>query len=456
MPTDVKMPQMGESIYEGTITKWLKKEGEFVKKDEPLYELSTDKVDTEIPSPVSGTLQKIVVQAGQKVPIHTVVALVDESGKGGASSDAPTGESATSIMRAKTEKLPSPIGSAPAKAEKTTAAPGTPEAAKPKPAVAEAVEPKPGGDDRVFASPLVKKMAREEKIDLSQVRGSGPGGRISKEDLVDYIESRKGGSTATAVAPALKASEARPSEPSPAAAAPPRPAAPGPVGAVPMTPMRIKIAEHMVMSKRTSAHVHTVFEVDLSKITALREKEKDDYERVYATKLTYTHFFAAAVVHAIREFPIINSSVDGTNIIYKKEINLGIAVALPEGLIVPVVKKAEDKSFLALARAINELAERARTKKLTVDDIQGGTFTITNPGIYGGLFGTPIISQPQVAILGIGGIEKRAVVINDAIAIRPMCNLVLGFDHRSIDGAVADQFMAHLKKLLQEWNEPIK
>jgi pyruvate dehydrogenase E2 component (dihydrolipoyllysine-residue acetyltransferase) len=436
MPTDVKMPQMGESIYEGTITKWLKKEGEFVKKDDPLYELSTDKVDTEIPSPVSGTLQKIVVQAGQKVPIHTVVALVDEGGK--ASSGGSTGDTTTSMTRAKTEKLPSPIASAPAKAEKPApssapaAAPGTPEAAK------------PGGDDRIFASPLVKKMAREENIDLSQVRGSGPGGRVTKEDLVAHLESRKGGSAAAAVAP------------SPAPAAAPRPAMPGPVGAVPMTPMRIKIAEHMVRSKATSAHVHTVFEVDLSKITALREKEKDDYERVYATKLTFTHFFAAAVIHAIREFPIINSSVDGTNILYKKEINLGIAVALPEGLIVPVVKKAEDKSFLALARAINDLAERARTKKLMVDDIQGGTFTITNPGIYGGLFGTPIINQPQVAILGIGGIEKRPVVINDAIAIRPMCNLVLGFDHRSIDGAIADQFMAFLKKTLQEWNQPIK
>ena len=223
-----------------------------------------------------------------------------------------------------------------------------------------------------------------------------------------------------------------------------------------MSPMRVKIAEHMVKSKHTSAHVHTVFEVDLSKIAELREKEKDDYERVYGTKLTFTHFFAAAAVHAIREFPIINSSVEGTNIVYKKEINLGIAVALPEGLIVPVVKKAEEKSFLGLARAINDLAERARTKKLAVDDIQGGTFTITNPGIYGGLFGTPIINQPQVAILGIGGIEKRAVVIGDAIAVRPMCYLVLGFDHRTIDGAVADQFMAHLKKLLQEWNLPIK
>jgi 2-oxoglutarate dehydrogenase E2 component (dihydrolipoamide succinyltransferase) len=437
MPTEVKMPQMGESIYEGTVTKWLKKEGEAIKKDEPLYELSTDKVDTEIPSPVSGRLSKIVVQAGQKVPIHTVVAMVDEGAAGSSPAAAP----------AKAEKQPAPGPAA-----------GTPESAKPAKAVAPpAPEPAPapaahsGDGDRLFASPLVRKMARDEGIDLSQLRGSGGGGRITKEDVVSYLESKKGGA-----APAAK--------PAPAAAAPmaapapaaPKPSGPAPAGSVPMTPMRVKIAEHMVRSKATSAHVHTVFEVDLSKIAALREKEKDDYERVYGTKLTYTHFFAAAAVHAIREFPIINSSVDGTNIVYKREINLGMAVALPEGLIVPVVKKAEEKSFLGLARAINDLAERARTKKLAVDDIQGGTFTITNPGIYGGLFGTPIINQPQVAILGIGGIEKRAVVIGDAIAIRPMCCLVLGFDHRTIDGAVADQFMAHLKKLLQEWNQPIK
>ena len=442
MPTEVKMPQMGESIYEGTVTKWLKKEGEAIKKDEPLYELSTDKVDTEIPSPVSGTLQKIVVAAGQKVPIHTVVAMVDESGK---PSSAPAGA---------TEGK----GPAPAPAKKETA-PGTPEAAKPAktPAPssasppAEAPEGKPSGDgDRVFASPLVRKIARDENVDLAQVRGSGPGGRITKEDITAHVEARKGGATPAA------AMEEKPA-PAPApVAGPAKPSGPPPAGSVPMTPMRIKIAEHMVKSKHTSAHVHTVFEIDLSKVTAVREKEKDDYERVYGTKLTFTHFFAAAVVHAIREFPVLNSSIDGTNIVYKKEINLGIAVALPEGLIVPVVKKAEEKSFLGLARAINDVAERARTKKLTVDDIQGGTFTITNPGIYGGLFGTPIINQPQVAILGIGGIEKRAVVIDDAIAIRPMCNLVLGFDHRSIDGAVADQFMALLKKTLQEWNQPIK
>ena len=440
MPTEVKMPQMGESIYEGTVTKWLKKEGEAIKKDEPLYELSTDKVDTEIPSPVSGTLQKIVVQAGQKVPIHTVVAMVDESGSGRSAPAAPT-------KAEKSEKAAAPgtPETATPKPEKAVA-PGTPEAKPAPPKAVEAMAAPSGDGDRAFASPLVRKIARDEGVDLAQVRGSGPGGRITKEDIEAHLSSRKGG---VAVAAAPKPASA----PAPA---PAKPAGPAPAGSVPMTPMRIKISEHMVRSKATSAHVHTVFEVDLSKISALREKEKDDYERVYNTKLTFTHFFAAAVVHSIREFPIINSSVDGTNIVYKKEVNLGIAVALPEGLIVPVVKRAEEKSFLGLARAINDVADRARNKKLSVDDIQGGTFTITNPGIYGGLFGTPIINQPQVAILGIGGIEKRAVVIGDAIAVRPMCYLVLGFDHRTIDGAVADQFMAHLKKLLQEWNEPIK
>src|SRR5262245_20302366 len=296
MPTEVKMPQMGESIYEGTVTKWLKKEGDAVKKDEPLYELSTDKVDTEIPSPISGTLQKIVVQAGQKVPIHTVVAMVDEDGKGGAAAPA-----------------------APAKAEKPTAAPEPPKPAKPAappppPPKAEAAPAPPADAERLFASPLVRKMARDEGIELSQLQGSGGGGRITKEDVVAYLESRKGGAPAA------------PSKPAPAPASAPGGATagkPAPIGSVPMTPMRVKIAEHMVRSKATSAHVHTVFEVDLSKIAAVREKEKDDYERVHATKLTYTHFFAAAAVRALREFPVVNSSVEGTNIVYKKEINLG-------------------------------------------------------------------------------------------------------------------------------------
>ncbi len=432
MPTDVKMPQMGESIYEGTITKWIRKEGEAVQKDEPLYELSTDKVDTEIPSPVSGVLKKIVVAAGQKVPIHTVVAIVDEGGKGSAPAPAPKAQP-------KAEPKPEP------KPE--------PKAA-PAPVAPPVAVPAAGGNgaahgERVFATPLVRKMAREEGVDLSTVRGSGPGGRITKEDLQAHLAG-KGSAPAPVAAAAPRGPVAVPAPQAPA------PSGPRPVGVVPMSPMRVKIAEHMVHSKHTSAHVHTLFEVDLSRIVAVRDREKADFERVYGTKLTFTPFFAAAAVEAIKEFPIVNSSVEGTNHNYKREINLGIAVALPEGLIVPVIKKAEEKSFLGLCRAIEDLAGRARSKKLGLDDIQGGTFTITNPGIYGGLFGTPVINQPQVAILGIGGIEKRAVVIDDAIAIRPMAYLVLGFDHRVIDGAVADQFMARLKQLLVNWNLPIK
>lgn len=438
MPTEVKMPQMGESIYEGTITRWMKKEGDSVRKDEPMYELSTDKVDTEIPSPVTGVLVKIAVPAGKKVPIHTVVAMVDEQGKPGAA--------------AKAEPKPEPKA-APRPEPKAAPAPKP----EPKPETA----PSAGGNgrrpgERVFASPLVRRMAREEGIDLARLEGSGPGGRITKDDVVAHLEARQGAEGAAArieqKAPAARTAVL----PVPAPAAPPA-AGPRPVGTVPMTPKRLAISEHMVRSKKTSAHVHTVFEVDLSRIVALREREKDDFERVYGTRLTFTPFFAAAAVEAIKEFPIVNSSVqDGTHHVYHSEIHLGIAVAQPDGLIVPVIKKAEEKSFLGLCRAINDLAERARTKKLSLEDIQGGTFTITNPGIYGGLFGTPVISQPQVAILGIGGIEKRPVVVDDAIAIRPMAYLALGFDHRVIDGATADQFMARLKQLLVNWSIPIK
>ncbi|MBI4566600.1 MAG: 2-oxo acid dehydrogenase subunit E2 [Planctomycetes bacterium] len=461
MPTEVKMPQMGESIYEGTITKWLKKAGDDVAKDEPLYELSTDKVDTEIPSPVSGRLEKIAVAAGKKVPIHTVVCWVEE----GAPAAAPP-SGVGGVVAGMPPVAPEQEPAAPPPAGEKPAPPPAPAKPVPEPAAPSAPSEHGGDGERVFASPLVRKIAREENVDLSQIQGTGGGGRITKEDILAYVESRKAGpaiAARPAAAPALAPAAAPPSEVAgamagrPAAgAAPAKPAIGRPGEVVPMSPMRAKIAEHMVMSKRTSAHVHTVFEVDLSKIWALREREKDDYERVYSLKLTFTTFFAAAAAEAIKEFPTLNSSVNGTNIILKREIHLGIAVALPDGLIVPVVKNVEEKSFLGLQRAISDVAERARLKKLTLDDVQGGTFTITNPGIYGGLFGTPIINQPQVAILGVGGIEKRPVVIDDAIAIRPMCHLVLGFDHRVIDGAVADQFMAKVKNVLQNWSLPIK
>jgi 2-oxoglutarate dehydrogenase E2 component (dihydrolipoamide succinyltransferase) len=442
MPTDVKMPQMGESIYEGTVTKWLKKEGDSVRKDEPLYEISTDKVDTEIPSPVTGRLVKIVVAVGSKVPIHTVVAHIEE----GAGSAAPA------------PKVEAPKPAPAPKVEAPKPAPQPVAVAVAAPAPAEVVHTTTGryaaeDDDGVFASPLVKKIAKDEGIDLRGVKGTGIQGRITKEDIMRALQGRKGGTPAPA--PRVQVPAPRESAPVPVAATPTTTPA-GRVDVVQMSTMRAKISEHMVHSRRTSAHVTTVFEVDCSKITAVREAEKADFERVYGTKLTFTPFFATAAIQAIKDFPIINSSVDGNNILYKRFVNLGIAVALPDGLIVPVVKNADEKSFLGLCRSINDIAERARSKKLSLDDIQGGTFTITNPGIYGGLFGTPIISQPQVAIMGLGGIEKRPVVVGDAIAIRPMCYLVLSFDHRVIDGAVADQFMARVKQLLQEWNVPIK
>lgn len=444
MPTNVIMPKIAESIFEGTLTKWLKREGDVVKADEPLFEISTDKVDTEIPSPASGVLSKILVKEGQTVPIQTVVAVIEEK----AAAPAP----AAPRPQAPVKEAPAPaMVGAPAKEE----------------AVEEA--------GVVFASPLVRKLAKDYGIDLKQITGTGYKGRITKEDVEAFVQAKQKAAAKPAEAPApAKPVEAPvPVKPPEAPKAPAEvreiavpegvgPAAKiplvitGPTETVTMTPMRKKIAEHMVLSKRISAHVLTVFEADLSKVTALREREKDYYETVYETKLTYTAFFAAAAVTALKEFPIINCSVDGDKIVYKKYINLGIAVALPDGLIVPVIRNAEEKSFLGLVRAINDLAERARTKKLTVDDVQGGTFTITNPGIFGGLFGAPIINQPQVAIMGVGGIQKRPVVVNDAIAIRPMVYLTLSFDHRVVDGADADRFMARVKQILENWEAPIK
>jgi len=421
MPTNVIMPQMGESIFEGTITKWLKKEGESVKRDEPLFEISTDKIDTEIQSSVAGVLQKILMPEGSKVPIQTVVAIIEESGAGSA-----------------------PAPAAP-KAPAATPAPA------PSPAPAPAAAPAAGGNDggRVFASPLVRRIARQENVDLNQLEGSGWKGRITKKDIEDHI-GRGGAAPAPAPTPAAR--------PTPAAApAAPRPAAvAGRTQVVPMTNMRVKIAEHMVLSKSTSAHVTTCHQVDVSRISEIREREKTDYETVYGTKLTLTHFFAGALVQVLKEFPLFNASIDGHNIVHHSYINLGVAVAVPEGLIVPVVKNCEEKSFLGLVRGVNDVADRAKTKKLAIDDIQGGTFTVTNPGPYGGAIFTPIINQPQVAILGIGSVEKRPVVINDAIAIRSMVYLCLSFDHRIIDGIDAERFMARLREVLQTWTIPIR
>jgi pyruvate dehydrogenase E2 component (dihydrolipoamide acetyltransferase) len=425
--TDVIMPQMGESIFEGTITKWLKKPGDTVQQDEPLFEISTDKVDAEIPSPAAGVLSEIKVQAGTTVQINTVVATIGVAGA------APVAA----------PKSPAPAPAAETDTESDTA----------------------DGDsgERVRSSPLVRRIARENNLDLRQVPGTGSAGRITKEDILGYLA--KGGAPAPAT-PAPKAPAAPPpaAAPAPAAAKPPAPAAP-PVAMpgdelVPMTRMRSIIAQRMVDSKRTSAHVHTVFKIDMSRIVRIREKEKSKYEQRNGVKLTYMPFLSRAVIATLRKMPIVNASMEGDAIRYHKNINLGIAVALDWGLIVPVIRQAEDKSFLGIARAIVDLAERARAKKLKPEEVASGTFTITNPGIFGEQFGTPVINQPESAILGVGGLFKEPTVVtdengSDSIAIHSVIRLTLGFDHRIIDGADAGRFMAELKKYLENWNEDI-
>src|SRR5277367_1835680 len=421
MPTDVIMPQMGESIFEGTITKWLKKPGDTVQQDEPLFEISTDKVDAEIPSPAAGVLSEIKVQAGTTVQINTVVAVI--SGAAGGAKAAPS-------------TPPAPVSIA-----QTVAEPD---------AETEAAE----SGERVRSSPLVRKIAKENNLDLRQVPGTGSAGRITKEDILSHLA--KGAPAAPAPKPAAPA-------PAPAAAKPAAP--PSPVATVgdelvPLTRMRSIIAQRMVDSKRTSAHVHTVFKIDMSRIVRLREKEKSKYEQRNGVKLTYMPFISRAVIATLRKMPIVNASMEGDAIRYHKNINLGIAVALDWGLIVPVIRQAEDKSFLGIARAIVDLAERARAKKLKPEEVASGTFTITNPGIFGEQFGTPVINQPESAILGVGGLFKEPTVVtdengSDSIAIHSIIRLTLGFDHRIIDGADAGKFMAELKKYLENWNEDI-
>ncbi|MFZ0914186.1 MAG: 2-oxoglutarate dehydrogenase, E2 component, dihydrolipoamide succinyltransferase [Candidatus Korobacteraceae bacterium] len=478
MPTDVIMPQMGESIFEGTITKWLKQPGEKVQRDEPLFEISTDKVDAEIPAPVSGTLQDIKVQAGATVQVNTVVGTI--AGEGEAAGAAPSAPAATAAPPAaaagdgsrstQTEVAQPPSGEEPKPPPAPQAAK---EAAQPSPDEKAGVEreqqgkvleyPEGGEQERLRSSPLVRRIAKENKVDLAQVPGTGLGGRITKDDIESFI-AKHGAGGAQPAAPVKPAAASAPSAPAPAMPATVTPLQPvagvTPGEVVPMSVMRKKIAERMVLSKRTSAHVHGVFEVDMTRIVKLRENMKAKFEQATGNKLTFTPFFARAVVHGIRKWPIINSSVEGENIHYHASINLGIAVALEWGLIVPVVKNAEERSFVGLQRAITDLGERARTKKLKPDEVQGGTFTITNPGIFGAKFGMPIINQPQVAILGVGGILKKPVVVtdkdgNDSIAIRSMMHLSIGYDHRIVDGAVADQFMAEVKQFLENWNEEL-
>jgi pyruvate dehydrogenase E2 component (dihydrolipoamide acetyltransferase) len=449
MAVDIVMPQMGESIFEGTITKWLKKPGDKVERDEPLFEISTDKVDAEIPSPAAGVLKEIKFGEGQTVPIQTVVGVIDAAG----SAPAPTPAKAEAPAPAKT-----PAGPAPAVAPKPTA---------PAPAAAPVPASSGSASERIHSSPLVRRMAAERGIDLSTVAGTGAGGRISKQD----IEAVIAGGGQAAAAPAPPAAPSRPASPPPPAAVPGASGAQthvalesavprekmyfGSYEVQPMSAMRQRIAEHMVASKRVSAHVYSVDEIDMTKVAALRAKSKDEFEKRYETKLTFMPFFVKAAVAGLRAFPTLNASLDGTNVVFHKEINIGIAVALDWGLLVPVVKNADEKNILGIQRAMNDLAERARTKKLKPEEVQEGTFSITNPGVFGGLFGLPVISQPNVGILGLGAIEKRPVVINDSIAIRSMCYVTLSYDHRVVDGAIAHQFLHKVKETLENWNEPI-
>ena len=491
---DVVMPQMGESIVEGTLTKWLKKPGEHVERDEPLFEISTDKVDTEIPSPSAGTLAEVLVEEGKTVAINAIVGRINEAGRmqdGASAAPAPA-------------SAPSPAAPAPAPAPAAPPAPApapvpAPVAAAPAPEAAAAVDaaPAPVAEEAPGPlSPLVRKMARENNIDLSKIRGTGAGSRVTKHDLEAYLAGASA-SPAPSPAPPPATSPTPPPAlspaPPPATSPTPLPApAPAPVPAPqaiatvqapvevplppqpretrepapmpgaaaayrvePMSMMRQKIAEHMIFSKRTSAHVTTVHKADMTKVVKLRDKLKAQFQAQYGFSLTYLPFVMRAACAAIRQFPIVNASIDGTNIVYHRDINLGMAVALENGLIVPVIRNADEKNIVGLQRNIVDLAARARSRQLKPDEVQGGTFSITNFGSFGSIFATPVINQPQVAILGVGSVVKEPVVVDDAIAIRSTCYLALTFDHRLIDGALADQFTAKVKSVLEGWSEEV-
>jgi pyruvate dehydrogenase E2 component (dihydrolipoamide acetyltransferase) len=443
MPTDIIMPQMGESIVEGTITKWLKKPGDKVQRDEPLFEISTDKVDAEIPAPASGVLKEIKIAEGTTVGVNTVVGTIAVDGEAAA---------------------------APAKSSAPASAPAKQAPAKPS---SEAVEPKAApalvpstptpqvqasdADEETRSSPLVRKIARQHGISLSQISGTGLGGRITKQDILSFIENQASAAPATPSRPAPASAPGSLAAPSSTSAPAP---APYPGDLVPMTNMRKLIAKHMIESRRTSAHVHCMYEVDFTRIVNLRNKQKGGFEQRHGVRLTFMPFFVRAAIIALQQWPIINANIEGDNIRYHPNINVGIAVALDWGLIVPVLKNAGDLNFLGLQRGITDLGERARTKKLKPEDVEGSTFTVTNPGQFGAVFGLPIINQPNSAIMGVGGITKMPLVItdkdgNDSIAIRSVVHLTLGYDHRLIDGAVADQFMALVKKNLENWSEDV-
>ncbi len=441
MPTDIVMPQMGESIVEGTITKWLKKPGDKIQRDEPLFEISTDKVDAEIPAPASGVLQDIKVAEGATVQVNTVVGTIAADGEAAA---------APKAAAPAPEKKAAPPNATPAPA---------PAAAKAEPAPAAAREE----DDHARSSPLVRKIAREHDVDLSQVSGTGLGGRITKQDILAFIEGQEAGAPSLS-RPVLarQGGDVDVAAPAPATSTPtPRPApATIPGDLVPMTQMRKIIAQRMIESRRTSAHVHCMFEVDLTRIVNLRNKLKSGFEQRNGARLTFMPFFVRAAIIALQQFPIVNASLEAEGIRYHRHVNVGIAVALDWGLIVPVLKNADELNFLGLQRGITDLGERARAKKLKPEEVEGSTFTVTNPGQFGAVFGLPIINQPNSAIMGVGGITKTPLVVtdpdgNDSIAIRSVVHLTLGYDHRLIDGAVADQFMALVKKTLEGWSEDV-
>jgi len=439
MATDVVMPQMGESIAEGTIVRWIKKVGDKVDRDEPLFEISTDKVDAEIPSPAAGVVSEIRAKEGETVPVNSVVAVIGAAGEAAAASKPePRPEPAPEPKKAesaapKTPTVPAKPVEPPKPVAQADGAPASKAAASQN--VSDAI--------RQRSSPLVRKIAKEHNVDIAQLHGTGIAGRVTKDDILGFIghdggqaaQEGRAGQAASSIheahAPAIK------------------PAAGDRVEK--MSVMRKRIAEHMVLSRKTSAHVHSVFEVNFGRVAQIREAKKSEFERAGA-KLTYLSFIIKAVVDALQAVPVVNASIDGDSVVYHKDVNIGIAVALDWGLIVPVVKNADEKNLLGLSRAVADLANRARGKQLKPEEVQGGTFTITNPGVFGALFGMPIINQPQVAILGVGNVEKRPVVIDDAIAIRPMAYLTLGYDHRIIDGAVADQFMSRVKQSIENWD----
>jgi pyruvate dehydrogenase E2 component (dihydrolipoamide acetyltransferase) len=451
MPTDIVMPQMGESIVEGTITKWLKKPGDKIQRDEPLFEISTDKVDAEIPAPASGVLSEIKVSEGTTVQVNTVVGTISSNGEGAATAKA-----------------------APAPEKKAAPAPTAPKVEAPAPAPP---APKHDEDEHARSSPLVRKIAREHNVDLSQVEGTGLGGRITKQDILAFIENQETGAPSLSRPTLARQEPALSDRPTggnrmggnvdvaaPATATPTSPQRPTPAAIpgdlVPMTNMRKIIAQRMIESRRTSAHVHAMFEVDLTRIVNIRNKNKVAFEQRNGARLTFMPFFVRAAIIGLQQFPIVNASTEGDNIRYHRHVNVGIAVALDWGLIVPVLKNADELNFLGLQRGITDLGERARNKKLKPEEVEGSTFTVTNPGQFGAVFGLPIINQPNSAIMGVGGITKMPLVItdkdgNDSIAIRSVVHLTLGYDHRLIDGAVADQFLAFVKKTLEGWSEDV-